>query len=143
MGKKSKKLRVQYAALPYRFSDAGPLVALVTSRETRRWILPKGQPEKSLKGYQVAAQEALEEAGLRGQTAKKPFATIKSRKRLKSGKEVDCDVKIYPMLVDQEDAIWPEMHQRERRWLPPLVAASQVSETELARVILEFAKTLP
>ena len=38
----------------------------MTSRETRRWIVPKGWPIKGLKPAKSAAREAYEEASLRG-----------------------------------------------------------------------------
>jgi hypothetical protein len=39
--------RVQYGALPYRLSAGSrPLFMLVTSRETRRWIIPEGLAKK-------------------------------------------------------------------------------------------------
>ncbi|MFM8821227.1 MAG: hypothetical protein ACKOD3_11970, partial [Phenylobacterium sp.] len=51
----------QYAALAWRRTIGGsPEVLLITSRETRRWITPKGWPIKGLKPHQVAAREAWE-----------------------------------------------------------------------------------
>ena len=39
--------RVQYAALPYQKTAEGLQTLLITSRETRRWIAPKGWPTRS------------------------------------------------------------------------------------------------
>jgi hypothetical protein len=40
--------RVQYGALPYRLTARSrPQFMLVTSRETRRWIIPKGWPKRA------------------------------------------------------------------------------------------------
>ena len=36
----------QVAALPYRVTDAGLEILLITSRRTHRWIVPKGWPAK-------------------------------------------------------------------------------------------------
>src|SRR4051812_31246741 len=53
---------VQFGALPVRRTKDGSRILLVTSRETGRWIIPKGWPMAGKKPYQAAAQEALEEA---------------------------------------------------------------------------------
>src|SRR5437867_8741378 len=69
MGNSSKRptaKRVQYAALPYRLSGRSREVMLVTSRETRRWIIPKGWPKKGKSPHHSAAREAFEEAGVVG-----------------------------------------------------------------------------
>eukprot|EP01041_Mallomonas_annulata_P039872 gene39872-biopygen31591 len=61
--------RTQYAALPWRRrADGGVDVLLITSRDTRRWVIPKGWPIKMLKPGPSAAQEAFEEAGVLGVT---------------------------------------------------------------------------
>ena len=36
----------QYGALPYTVRDGTPLVLLIRSRETQRWIIPKGWPKR-------------------------------------------------------------------------------------------------
>ena len=57
--------RTQYAALPWRKrADGNVEVLLITSRESRRWVIPKGWPIKTLKPGPSAAQEAFEEAGV-------------------------------------------------------------------------------
>ncbi len=129
---------IQFAALPYKVENGQPLVLLVTSRETKRWILPKGQPEKSLKPHEVAKAEAYEEAGLKGSVGKKAFAGFDSSKRLKNGVELPCLVKVYLLRVEEELAEWPEKRQRERRWLTPGEAAAIVGEPGLVQVLLDF-----
>ncbi|MGE5503940.1 MAG: NUDIX hydrolase [Actinomycetota bacterium] len=137
MGDKTKEIK-QYAALAYRMEDGHPMVVLVTSRETKRWILPKGQPEARRKPFEVAAQEAYEEAGLVGAVSTKPFAEVASYKRLKDGREVPTRLTIYLMQVDKQLDEWPEMHQRERRWVAPGEAALMVDEPGLVEALLEF-----
>jgi len=54
---------VQYGALPYRFTKSGAReILLVTTRQTKRWVIPKGWPIKGLKPAKSAAREAYEEA---------------------------------------------------------------------------------
>ncbi len=131
-------VRYQYAALPFRVEDGHPVVLLITSRETRRWILPKGQPEKGLSPWQVAGQEAYEEAGLIGSVSTKAVASYASIKRMRDGEEVPCTVRVFLMAVERELDDWPERDQRERRWMPPGEAALRVSEPDLAQILLEF-----
>ena len=58
---------LQYAALPYRRrADGGIEVLLITSRETRRWIIPKGWPAPGLTPHDSAINEAMEERGAIG-----------------------------------------------------------------------------
>jgi len=38
--------RAQLAALPFALKEGRSQVLLVTSRETRRWVIPKGWPKK-------------------------------------------------------------------------------------------------
>ena len=58
--------RVQYAALPYQRTADGLHIMLITSRETRRWIVPKGWPMKNKAPSEAAEIEALQESGIRG-----------------------------------------------------------------------------
>ena len=58
---------LQFAALPWRIGKSGTReILLLTSRETHRWVIPKGWPMKGRKPAEVASQEAYEEAGLIG-----------------------------------------------------------------------------
>ena len=61
-----KAERRQVAALPWRRGDTGIEILLVTSRETRRWVTPKGGRMAGKTDAEAAAQEALEEAGVEG-----------------------------------------------------------------------------
>lgn len=147
MGKKNDRLRpepdreprTQYAALPWRRTDQGGLeILLVTSRETRRWVIPKGWPMKDKSPSDCAAQEAFEEAGVVGAPGRKSLGAYHYDKRLRSGRLQHVRVKVYPLEVsDQRDA-WPEMTQRERRWTAPAEAAAAVDEPELKALLAKF-----
>lgn len=133
-----RKLRTQYAALPFVVRDGKPLVMLITSRETRRWIIPKGWPEKATKPHTVAAREAYEEAGLKGRIQSRPLAAFYYEKRLKSGRVVTCVVETFLFEVEQELDEWPEKAQRERRWMAPAEAADMVRDKGLAAILLSL-----
>ena len=55
---------MQLAALCYREGEGEPEVLLVTSRNTRRLIIPKGWPMARHSARKTAKKEAFEEAGL-------------------------------------------------------------------------------
>jgi 8-oxo-dGTP pyrophosphatase MutT (NUDIX family) len=104
--------------LPYRFSETNSLeVLLVTTRQSRRWIIPKGWPIKGLKPPKSAAREASEEAGIRGSVGAKSIGVFSYEKRLEENSgAVPCEVRVFPMLVKRQLDTWPEAHERETRW---------------------------
>jgi 8-oxo-dGTP pyrophosphatase MutT (NUDIX family) len=147
MGKKSDRLRpepdreprTQYAALPWRKGEDGVLqVMLITSRETRRWVIPKGWPMRDRDPGGTAAQEAFEEAGLIGDPARKPLGVYHYDKRLRSGREQHVRVMVFPLKVKEIRDIWPEMVERDRRWTTPTEAAAMVDEPELQVLLARF-----
>jgi 8-oxo-dGTP pyrophosphatase MutT (NUDIX family) len=147
MGKKNqlpaepdREPRVQYAALPWRRSASGALeVLLITSRETRRWVIPKGWPIKGLKSAQTAAREAYEEAGVEGEIAKKKLGAYRYDKRLRSGRLQLVQVQVYALRVELEREEWPEREQRKKLWTNPAEAAGLVDEPELSALIAGFS----
>jgi 8-oxo-dGTP pyrophosphatase MutT (NUDIX family) len=133
--------RQQFAALPWRASaETGVEILLVTSRDTKRWIIPKGWPMKGRKPHIVAAIEAQQEAGLNGKVEKEKLGAFSYRKRLESGGAVDCVVDVYPLRVARQRKKWPEKGQRVTYWFPFADAAQQVDEIELREIILAFGR---
>jgi 8-oxo-dGTP pyrophosphatase MutT (NUDIX family) len=63
-------------------------VLLVTSRDTRRWIIPKGWPQKGKAPHRAAAREAFEEAGVVGAVGRRPVGSFAYEKRFKNGRVV-------------------------------------------------------
>jgi 8-oxo-dGTP pyrophosphatase MutT (NUDIX family) len=136
-----EKLRTQYAALPYRFLANHCEVLLITSRESRRWIIPKGWAEKRVKPREMAAREAFEEAGIRGKVSKHPVGTYRYHKRLAAERSVECEVIVYLLDVREEMMNWPEKHERERCWMSPENAAAFISESGLVPLLLELGRS--
>lgn len=134
----SKPLR-QCAALPFRVVGGRTEVLLVTSRETRRWIIPKGWIEKDSKPDRMAAREAFEEAGVTGTVLKPPYGSYRYSKRLTSTKSVACEVVVYLLRVEEVLDDWPEKGERERAWMAPGAAALAISEGGLIEMLLRLA----
>jgi 8-oxo-dGTP pyrophosphatase MutT (NUDIX family) len=133
---------VQYGALPYRFgADAALEILLVTTRQTRRWIIPKGWPIKGLRPAKSAAREAFEEAGVRGKIGAKPVGIFTYEKSLdEAGVQATCEVRVFPLLVKRQSEGWPEFEQRMVRWVEPGKAASLIKEPDLKKLIAAFVK---
>jgi 8-oxo-dGTP pyrophosphatase MutT (NUDIX family) len=138
-GGKSGGKRRQVAALPWRGEGPALEILLVSSRETRRWVIPKGWPMKDKADHLAAAQEAYEEAGLDGVIVEQPAGDYEYLKRLKSGAAKLVKVDVYPMKVTGEHATWPEKGQRTLQWMAPVEAALAVQEPELRDLIARFA----
>ncbi len=75
---------IQYGALPFRFERVGMEIMLITSRETGRWIIPKGWPMQGKKSHHVAALEAFQEAGIKGLVSKKPIGAYPSSRSFRT-----------------------------------------------------------
>lgn len=127
--------RLQIAAMPIRRTpDGSTEIMLVTSRTTRRWIVPKGWPIRGMKDHDAAAREAFEEAGLVGKIGRKPAGRYTYWKRLEDH-FVLCTVKLYLLEVDQQLATWAEQGERHCQWFRLEDAADLVDEPELSSAI--------
>lgn len=130
--------RRQVAALPWRRGPDGLEILLVTSRETRRWVTPKGGRMPGKTDAEAAAQEALEEAGVEGRIDHHPLGVFRYRKILKRRAARWCVVAVYPLKVTVEHADWQEKGERRRLWMSPEQAAACVEEVDLAELIRAF-----
>jgi 8-oxo-dGTP pyrophosphatase MutT (NUDIX family) len=135
-------VRVQYGALPYRFTAMASLeILIVTTRQSRRWIVPKGWPIKRLTPSKSAAREAFEEAGVRGRIGARAIGNFTYKKTARqTDNDPDYEVKIFPLLVRRQSATWPEHGQRVVQWVDPEKAISLIREPELKAIVAKFAK---
>jgi 8-oxo-dGTP pyrophosphatase MutT (NUDIX family) len=133
--------RRQGAALPV--FGAGPAlrVVLVTSRETRRWVIPKGWIEPHEAPHRGAAREALEEAGLVGEADPDPIGTYSYGKRRAGGVVTPVEVLVFRFRVARLLRQWPERLERERRLFTPEAAAALVQEPGLAALLRGLRKS--
>lgn len=131
----------QVAALPVRWNSAGEAeVLLVTSRQSRRWIIPKGWTMNGKKPWKAAGIEAHEEAGASGRIGSKPIGSYEYIKILRDGSGVICDVQVFPLLVEDLASTWKEKKERKRVWFPAKKAARVVQEPELASLLRKLGK---
>lgn len=134
MPRANKEELKQVAALPFRIKDGKVEVLLVTSRETKRWLIPKGWPMKGKKPHKAAAREAEEEAGVKGSIRHEPLGAYQYWKRRAAHFDL-CRVNVYPLAVSKQLKSWREMHQRQSQWFEVEEAAHRVLEPALAELI--------
>ena len=130
--------RLQVGALPFRATPTGALeILLITSRETSRFIIPKGWPMKRLTDAAAAAREAYEEAGVSGKLRRQPIGAYLYRKRV-AGRFETIKVTVYALEVQVQHEEWPEKGARQLRWVSREEAATLVDEPGLIKLINEF-----
>jgi 8-oxo-dGTP pyrophosphatase MutT (NUDIX family) len=128
----------QIAALPLFINPNGAVdVCLVTSRGGGRWIIPKGNRIRGLAPHEVAAREALEEAGLVGHVGKRCIGTFKFD-RIRNGRNTTCLVDVYALKVERQMQTWTEMHERSVLRCNVKTALSLVSVPNLATIIRRY-----
>jgi 8-oxo-dGTP pyrophosphatase MutT (NUDIX family) len=129
----------QYGVIPFRAAVDGAVeILLITSRETRRWVVPRGNPIAGLAPAEAAAQEAYEEAGIKGAVEAEPVGTYRYDKKRASGAVVEAEVALFPLRVLEMLDQWPERAERERHWFSRDDAAAAVAEAALAALIRGF-----
>jgi 8-oxo-dGTP pyrophosphatase MutT (NUDIX family) len=138
MAKPRRGPRQQFAALPWRRTEVGIEVLLITSRETRRWVIPKGWGKKGEPATVAAAREALEETGAGGRVGEAALGQYRYQKLLKSGRLQRVRVAVYALEVVHEHEDWPEKAVREKLWTSVAEAATLVDEPELKALIAGF-----
>ncbi|MBR0556862.1 NUDIX hydrolase [Ciceribacter sp. L1K23] len=125
--------RQQYAAICYRKrkKQQDIEVLLVTSRDTGRWVIPKGWPMQGKKSHAVAEREAWEEAGVKGKAEREPFGTFRYPKGMDSGLKITCQVQVHLLEVKDMSKDFPEKASRRLEWVNCEEAAARVQEPEL------------
>jgi ADP-ribose pyrophosphatase YjhB (NUDIX family) len=132
------KILQQVSALPYRvLKDGSVQILLITTRETRRFTLPKGWRMKGKSPQKAATIEAKQEAGVKGKIKRGPVGSYFYWKR-----DLSCflpiRVTVYPLKAQTILSRWKERGQRLRKWLRPSEAALLVDEPELVSLLRNF-----
>ena len=116
-------------------------VLLVTSRDSGRWVIPKGNPAVGMPAHTAAALEAKEEAGVIGLVCPTVLGSYRYRKKRANGASLMFDVDVFPLAVNTELDAWKEQSQRERRWFSLTDAADAVDEPDLRDLIRSFGQS--
>lgn len=137
-GAPKTELRAQFAALCWRVHEGGTQVLMITSRGTRRWILPKGWAMDGLTPAEATAVEAWEEAGVEGDVVDQCLGIYSYDKDVEDRGSLPCIAMVYPIEVKSLAKKYPEASQRRRKWMSPKRAAERVAEPELAQILRDF-----
>jgi 8-oxo-dGTP pyrophosphatase MutT (NUDIX family) len=132
----------QIGAVCWRLKNSKIEVLLVTSRDTGRWVIPKGWPMAGLPPHEAAVIEAWEEAGVEGCAAPLPLGQFYYEKLHAAKPAQTCEVTVYPLRVKRLADTFPEAAQRRRKWFSAQKAAKQVAEAGLAALFLHMQDTL-
>lgn len=132
----------QVGALCWRTHPHGIQVLLITSRETGRWVIPKGGLIAGMDGPGSARQEAWEEAGVQGHlTGSEALGCFDYDKLNRKRQEAQrCRVQVFPLRVDRLVAEFPEKGERRRKWFAMGKAAVHVAEPELRGLLAALAE---
>ncbi len=134
-----RETRTQFAALPFRVKKKGEVeVLLISSLDTGRWIIPKGWPMDGMRPAEAAAEEAWEEAGIRGRVFDEVLGLYSYSKWLDEELSLPCIVVVFGLEVSHFDDSFPEAGARKRKWLSRKKAAQRVDEPELKQIIATF-----
>ena len=131
-------VRVQCGALCWRLVQNDLKVLLVTSRDTGRWVIPKGWLIDGLTAQGSAAREAWEEAGVEGMVAEEPAGLYSYDKVVPAALAIPCIVSVFPLQVTRLRTRYPEGRQRQRKWFTPAKAARKVAEPGLRLILEQF-----
>lgn len=130
----------QFGAIPYRIVDDQLVLLMITSRRSANWVFPKGSPIKGLSSTETAAQEAFEEAGVRGEIEDKPIGYY-VHPRNKDAAMLD-KVKLFPMRVTEQLDEWPEETERFRHWALLPQTRRLLASRRAARLAVDLHKRL-
>lgn len=124
--------RLQMAALCHRGEGPEKEYLLITSRDTARWIIPKGWPIRGLDANETALREAWEEAGVKNSVATPdPIGTYTYQKKQSTGWGIPVETLVYSVEVKELSEDFPEANERNRKWVDAETAAALVDESEL------------
>lgn len=136
-GQSKRDVRSQFGALCWRMNKGKCEVLLISSRNTGRWVIPKGWPMDGMTPAEAAAQEAWEEAGVSGRISDRAVGVYSYVKPLDTTR-LPCLAMVFPLKVKTVHDTWPEKSQRTRRWFTQRKAATKVDEHELRQLITQF-----
>jgi 8-oxo-dGTP pyrophosphatase MutT (NUDIX family) len=132
--------------IAYRIRDGKVRVLLMTSRDTGRWIIPRGNIKPGVTPCRAAEQEAYEEAGVRGIIiGSNPLGMYTYSKKRASGEARATTVEVYLLRVEERLKKWPERSERRLSWVSIKEAVRLVEEpgvVPLLRQLMGFEDDL-
>ena len=136
------KCPTQYGAICWRMHRGKVEVLLITSRDTGRWVIPKGWPMTGRSPAEAAAREAWEEAGVEGKVSDMGLGRFSYAKVYSAKRAIACDVEVFGLRVAKLVNDFPERKQRRRKWFAAEKAARKVNEPELRHLLANLPEDM-
>lgn len=133
---------VQFGAVCWRMHRSKVEVLLITSRDTGRWVIPKGWPIVGQPSADSAAQEAWEEAGVTGDVGADALGLFHYEKVINAKFALSCQVEVFGLRVEKLHGRFPERKERRRKWFACDKAARKVNEPELRDLLQNISHLL-
>jgi 8-oxo-dGTP pyrophosphatase MutT (NUDIX family) len=130
----------QAGVIAYRLVDGQAQVLLITSRDTGRWIIPKGNIDAATPPIKAAEIEAYEEGGVKGKTRSIPLGFYTYFKRHDTGEQSPTAVEVYLLRVTKQVKKWPEKRERKSSWVPIADAIDLVAEPGVVPLLERFSE---
>jgi 8-oxo-dGTP pyrophosphatase MutT (NUDIX family) len=127
----------QSGAIPYRVKGDELQLLIITSRNGKRWIFPKGIIDQGMTAAESALAESFEEAGVEGSLLPGPIGKFKYKKWGGT-----CIVRVFLMKVDKIHDDWPEDDFRVRKWVSRSEAEKVVSPSKLRKLVKKIPNDL-
>lgn len=129
--KTGRRSTEQAGAVCWRVSSSRIEILLITSKDTGRWIIPKGNIRRREPSFRAAQREALEESGVSGKIRK----TTVGYYRYAKNEETSLTVAVHLLKCSEETDAFAEQGQRSKIWVSPAAAAVMVDEPELRQIL--------
>ena len=131
-----KRYIKQSGVVPY-FIDKGVMkIILITAKNSKKnWIVPKGHIEMGMSPQLSAANEAFEEAGIKGEVDSKVIGTLCYSKKRKK-----CKIDFYPFKVLEILDNWPEKDSRERIVVQKSYVKKFILDEKLLKIIKKVCR---
>ena len=115
---------------------------MISSRRSRRWVIPKGWKLDKFNSRKSAALEAWEEAGVQGRVSNRSVGEYFYRKKKAEDSFFTCRVKVFSLEVMKMKKNFPETNQRKQIWVNPAKAVTLVMEPELKALVKKFHRKI-
>jgi len=128
---------LQASAIPYRIYKNELQILIITSRNKKKWIIPKGIIESGDTARSTALKETREEAGVSGKVADVSIGNYTYKKW-----NSNCKVELFALHVTDIYDSWEESSFRKRKWVKAKRAVKKIEPASLASLVEKFIKSV-
>lgn len=129
-------------SIPFDVINNQIALLFVTSQTRGRWVLPKGLAKDGETPRQTCEREGFEEAGISG-IVMEDFPITLPIQRKNTDQANAVPVTYYPLLVEEQSKLWPEIDKRERHWALLSEADEVIEHEDLLTLVRQFECLVP